>query len=57
MYLTSTNPQVTRLYMLNTDDTKKIVLSVHYFMPNRIDVYRNGFIDPSNGARDSNSKF
>ena len=42
VYLTSYNPQKTRLMLLNVEKTDGIRVEIYYPKPNRVDVYRDG---------------
>lgn len=49
IYLTSTPPDQLRFRVLNADSSFKARLSMHYFTPNRIDLYKNNeFVAPTN---------
>ena len=42
VHLTSYNPQKTRLWLLNSNETDKLSVEIFYAKRERIDVYRNG---------------
>ena len=44
LYLTSYNPQKTRLMILNAEDDDAIRLAIYYPKPQRLDIYRFGKI-------------
>ncbi|XP_075126263.1 fibrocystin-L-like [Leptodactylus fuscus] len=52
VYFTSTSPQNLRLKMLNTDNTKSVLLGIYFSNPQRLDVYVNKvYINPTNIQR------
>ncbi|KAM3929151.1 fibrocystin-L-like [Leptodactylus fuscus] len=49
VYFTSTSPQNLRLKMLNTDNTKSVLVGIYFSNPQRLDVYVNKvYINPTN---------
>lgn len=53
LYLTGSNPQHTRFYMLHAQDEESIVLAVYYNSPQRIDVFVDEvYVYPSNAQKD-----
>ena len=55
---TGTNPQVLRVFLLNADVSRAVVVGLFSPTPQRIDVYNNGnFIVPTNAYLDSNLKY
>ncbi|XP_022097673.1 fibrocystin-L-like isoform X1 [Acanthaster planci] len=49
VYFTSTNPQVLRLHLLNSDENQAVVLGIWYANPQRLDVYyKNEYVTPTN---------
>ncbi|XP_075128051.1 fibrocystin-L-like [Leptodactylus fuscus] len=52
VYFTSTSPQNLRLKMLNTDNTKSVLVGIYFSNPQRLDVYVNSaYINPTNIQR------
>ncbi len=50
IFLSSTPPDTLRLRIINSDPSFKIRLSMHYFTPQRIDLYKNSvYVLPTNG--------
>ena len=55
---TGTNPQVIRVFLLNADVSRAVVVGLFYPIPQRLDVYNNGnFIVPTNAYLDTNLKY
>ena len=53
-----TNPQVLRVFMLNTDLSRSIVVALFYPSPQRLDVYNGeNYILPTNGILDTNLRY
>ncbi|XP_040210792.1 fibrocystin-L-like [Rana temporaria] len=49
IYFTSTSPQSMRLKLLNTDDSKSVLVGIYFSNPQRLDVYVNNvYINPTN---------
>ncbi|XP_038070546.1 fibrocystin-L-like isoform X1 [Patiria miniata] len=49
VYFTSTNPQVLRFHLLNSDESQAVVLGVWYANPQRLDVYyKDQYVTPTN---------
>ncbi|XP_075681934.1 fibrocystin-L [Rhinoderma darwinii] len=49
VYFTSTSPQKMRLNLLNTDNTKSVLVGIYFSNPQRLDVYVNNiYIYPTN---------
>lgn len=42
LYVTSYNPQNTRIMMLNAEEEETVRVAIHYLKPQRLDVYRQG---------------
>ncbi|XP_056378584.1 fibrocystin-L-like [Hyla sarda] len=48
-FFTSTSPQKLRLKLLNTDNTKSVIVGIYYSNPQRLDVYVNNvYVSPTN---------
>lgn len=57
IFLTSTNPQSSRYYLLNTDANKGVRLAIYYMGTNRLDVYYKGnYIPPKNSELNSDGE-
>ena len=55
---TGTNPQVLRVFLLNPDLSRAIVVGLFYPSPQRLDVYNGGnYIVPTNGILDTNLRY
>ena len=53
-----TNPQVLRVFMLNTDISRAVVVELFYPSPQRLDVYSGeNYIVPTNGILDTNLRY
>ena len=57
IYLSSTNPQKTRFYLLNTDNDQGVTIAVYFSNPQRLDVYKNDvYMYPENSALDEDGE-
>ena len=55
IHYTGTAPQRTRFYLLNSNDSDAVLVSIFYSRPNRLDMFYNGvYIMPTNGRLDPN---
>ena len=58
IYMTSTNPQRTRLYLRSHDDTKAVRVALYYHSPQRLDVFSDGvYIMPTNAEIDNDGNY
>ncbi|XP_056378576.1 fibrocystin-L-like isoform X2 [Hyla sarda] len=49
VFFTSTSPQKLRLQLLNTENTKSVIVGIYYSNPQRLDVYvNNEYVSPTN---------
>jgi len=49
LYMTGTNPQHTRFFMLQAEEEERVRLAVYYFSPQRLDVFKDDiYIYPTN---------
>ena len=49
IYLTGTNPQHTRFYLINADEDDRVRIAIYYSTPQRLDVFADStFIYPEN---------
>ena len=58
IYLTSTNPQHTRFYILHAPDTETVRLAVYYHSPQRLDIFAdNTYIYPTNAVIEDDGNY
>ncbi|XP_067950541.1 fibrocystin-L-like [Watersipora subatra] len=58
LYMTGSNPQHTRFYMLQADNSHKINLAVYYHSPMRLDLFANDvYIYPKNAEIESDGDY